>query len=250
MFDHILEQKKPLPGWLAPALAAAILFHVLGLSAAIVHGYWDVDMLPMPKSRVELVVPAPSPPPPAAAASRPQTTQNRPQLKPAPNVPTQPVRLITPPPTAGGGPAGEKLGLGLGTGAGTGLDGSDCVGITCGDDPTPPPGSDGDGDGGGKKTRDVAETEINREFVSGERQIHPDDATRTKMSRDGLTSTRAVFKMCLSSQGRVISIDTLRSSGYPDYDARIRSVMRTWKYRPFSGDTILCAPITFQYNLR
>lgn len=248
MFDHILEQKKSLPRWLAPALAAAILFHACGLSAAIVHGYWDVDALPLPKSRVELVVPAPSPPPPAAAAQRPAGPQRPTTLRP-PVGPTQPVRLLTPPPAAasGGGGASERPGLNLGTGLG--LDNSDCVGITCGDDPSVPPGDDDDDDDT-KKTRDIGETEVNRQFLSGERQIHPDDATRARMSRDGMTGTRVVVKMCLDSRGHVISVDTLRSSGYPDYDARIRSVMRTWRYRPFSGDTTVCAPITFQYNLR
>jgi TonB family protein len=250
MFDTLLEARRPIPKWVAPTLAMAILLHACALSAAIVHGYWDVDRLPVPKGRVDLVIPAPNPPPPAGAKPRaPKPTDAaRPAVHKAPDT-TQPVKLSAQVPAPTGGADGGGTGNGLGQGNGIGDGTGECVGIACGPeiDSDPPPEIP-------KSTEPPIRNEpidvVDRNFVSGERQIHPEDTTRTRMSRDGLTRTKVVVKMCLSGAGRVTSLEMIASSGYPEYDAKIRTKMRAWRYSPFKGDATICTPVTFHYNLR
>jgi TonB family protein len=252
MFNNLLEARRPIPRWVAPTLAAAILLHACALSGAIVHGYWDVDKLPVPRGRVDLVVPAPSPPPPAGARpSAPRPTSGEAVKRTAPET-TQPIKLLDRKPAlpaAGDSGSGASSGLGSGQGIGDGT--GECVGIACGPDTdSEPPPDTRTRDDDEPEIRNRTQDEVDRNFLSGERQIHPDDATRTKMSRDGLTSARIIVKMCLSAAGRVTSLDMLASSGYPEYDAKIKARMRAWRYSAFGGDQIVCAPVTFLYNLR
>jgi len=254
MFDaYVLARKKSMPRWVPPTVAAAILVHAAALSGVIVHGYWAIEALPMPKSSVEMVVPPPAPPPPAGRpAVLPAAGPKQGKLRPPPRDPTQPVRITAAEPTQGGGGSGDAT-AGGGSGSGDGPGSGDCVGITCSDDGPPViPGSDPPDDGGDTDPPIVSQAEIDRQFLSGQREIHPDAGTRARMDRDGVTLVRPVMKLCLDGGGRVASIDTIASSGYPEYDAKIRSIMRSWRYKPFKNGahTTVCAPVTFIYTIR
>ncbi|HTM23435.1 MAG TPA: TonB family protein [Kofleriaceae bacterium] len=248
MFDHVLAERRPVPRWLAPVLAAAILFHVLVLAAAIIHSYWNVDRLPVPHGRLELLVPVPTPPPPAGrAASAPRSNLPANQVRVVSGS-IQPVHIDqTRPQPSGGGGAGGGSSDGFGQGGGIGDGPGTCIGITCSETTSEPP--------------DIKVVEpptvrnepiavVDKHFLSGTRQIHPDESTQSKMGRDGTTSTRAVVKMCLGPDGHVDSLDLLQSSGYPDYDAKILATMRAWRYSEFGGQAIICSPVTFVYNVR
>jgi TonB family protein len=59
-------------------------------------------------------------------------------------------------------------------------------------------------------------------------------------------------KVCLDAGGRPSSLKTIKSSGYPDYDRKIRSEMNRWRYRPFQvgGEAVpVCSTVTFIYRI-
>ena len=60
-----------------------------------------------------------------------------------------------------------------------------------------------------------------------------DDATRRAMKRDGGPRMAALpLEVCIDTAGTVIEATILRSSGYPDFDARVqRTIRETWRYR-------------------
>ena len=59
------------------------------------------------------------------------------------------------------------------------------------------------------------------------------------------------FKLCLATTGSVSSVTMLKSSGFPDYDAKILREMRTvWRYQPYTVDAKavpVCTAVTFIY---
>ena len=57
-------------------------------------------------------------------------------------------------------------------------------------------------------------------------------------------------KICLSEKGNVKSVQVLKGSDFPKYDAKIQKEMKSWKYRPFLVDgkaTPVCSAITMIY---
>jgi protein TonB len=99
--------------------------------------------------------------------------------------------------------------------------------------------------------RTVAPTTIEAQRVAGQKLIQPDEATKLQMARDGRVRVQAVVKMCLSAQGDVIDTKLGQSSGYAEYDARIRDTMQSWKYRPYLVDNQpapVCTQVTFIYQ--
>ena len=57
--------------------------------------------------------------------------------------------------------------------------------------------------------------------------------------------------MCLSSGGSVDKLQVLKSTGYAAYDSKIKSTMRSWRYRPFkvNGRAVpVCTSVTFIYR--
>lgn len=111
------------------------------------------------------------------------------------------------------------------------------------DEPPPPPPP--------PKPRVVPQVAVEAQRIAGEKQILPDDSTRMQMQRDGKNQIVATVKMCLSAGGDISSISVLRSSGYPDYDRKIRAKMGEWKYNPFlvNGKPVpVCTSVTFIYR--
>ena len=93
--------------------------------------------------------------------------------------------------------------------------------------------------------------------ISGERNIGPDEHTlraieraRPKgMSRD--TKLVGTFRICLDASGVPESVLPLRSTGSAEYDAKIMTTMRTWRYSPYlvDGEAVpVCTPVTFVYR--
>lgn len=263
MFDNFTAAKrKKLPRWLAALLLSSIAIHAAVIAAMVLHGWWQVDKLTLPRGGVTLAVTTPPPPPPAArkGADKP-ATPNATQVRRAVNETTQPVR-VTPAGLVSLGEAGEQLGRPDGSESGTaGPEG--CVGLACsvigapdiGGEPPPCVGPDCNRCTGDDCGEDhiVPQVAMEQRRLSGNRDIYPGDATKLAIQRDGVRRVVTTVKMCLSSGGTVQRLELLKSSGYAEYDALIQATMRTWRYSPFAvnGEAVpVCTSITFIYNQR
>ena len=109
-----------------------------------------------------------------------------------------------------------------------------------GDDPPPPPMAE---------PKMVLQVALEQQRISGDKDIQPPNDVATKISRAGKRVV-GVVKMCLNTGGKVKSINMLKSTGHPSYDAKIKSKIRLWKYRPFkvNGKPVpVCTSVTFIY---
>jgi len=91
-----------------------------------------------------------------------------------------------------------------------------------------------------------------RQFLSGERDLHPPDTVVTQMTRDDHKKSVGVVKVCVATTGEVSSANILRSTGYDGYDERLVSGVRHWRYRPVMIDGIAvaaCGTVTFLYEI-
>ena len=87
--------------------------------------------------------------------------------------------------------------------------------------------------------------------TAGDPQIQPPSSTKNAMSRNQEVRIVAVVRMCLDTSGRVNAQDIVRSSGHSDYDARLLSAIRNWRYEPYraSGMPVaICTHLTFIYQ--
>lgn len=114
------------------------------------------------------------------------------------------------------------------------------------DEPPPPPPAP-------EKPRVVTQVAVEAQRIAGEKNIQPDDTTKIQMQRDGKSRIVATYRMCLTKSGDIANINMAKSSGYPEYDRKINSKMREWRYRPFvvNGQPApVCTSITFIYTQR
>ena len=93
-----------------------------------------------------------------------------------------------------------------------------------------------------------ADLEANR--IAGGAQIAPPDDVMQAIKNSGEPALDAE-KLCVDQRGAVSSVTILGSTGYPAYDQRIVSAMRTWLYRPFlinGKPAPVCTAVTFIYR--
>lgn len=89
--------------------------------------------------------------------------------------------------------------------------------------------------------------------ISGSPAIVPDDETKDDIREARRTKLVGSFKLCLTAEGTVASVDGLKATGFPAYDHKIMREMRKWRYRPYSvgGKAIpVCTAVTFIYSQR
>lgn len=89
--------------------------------------------------------------------------------------------------------------------------------------------------------------------TSGRTAITPSDPLKTAIQRARVSALIGSFQYCLAPAGNVEAVDLIRSTGVPEYDARIMSAMHEWKYEPYlDGGTPVpvCSSVTFQYSQR
>jgi TonB family protein len=89
--------------------------------------------------------------------------------------------------------------------------------------------------------------------ISGETQVHPTSATHHEMVADRIAMAVGTIRLCVSVHGEVTSAQLLRSTKYPDYDARLLAAVRAWRYKPYlnHGQAVrVCSAVTFQYKPR
>lgn len=101
------------------------------------------------------------------------------------------------------------------------------------------------------KPKTVMPSTLEEKRIAGEAHIWPDAATKQGMRLYDQKQVIAVFKLCVGTDGRVFSLNILKSSGYPEYDRKLRDNMRKWRYRPFvinGNATPVCTSQTFIYR--
>ncbi len=253
MFEHYTEAKqRKLPKWVWLILIVSISIHVIVIMAVVIRGWWQIEKLALPKGGVAIAVSAPPPaPPPAKKGSRHKHKQktDKKVVKRKPSETTQPIKLDKPLEATDidsdveGDPDGDE----------NGVDWLTCTGPACDPNsplinapPPPPPPTKHE-----EPPQIVPQVALEQQRLSGDKNIVPDDSTKLKIKRDGLTRVVTTVKMCLSSGGTVTDLNMLKSSGYPAYDSTIKLTMRRWKYRPFkvNGKAVpVCTSVTFIYN--
>lgn len=232
----------------------SMVVHAGFLLGLLVHGFWQIERLGMPKREITLAVAAPLevPDPPAPSVKRPPQPDQRKVLV-RPDVATQPVdrkvddnlevEIVTEDP-------GSTVGVdGGGSGRGGAFPGIDQKLVPTRLIETPPPPAPV----APKRPEIVQPTLVEAQRIAGEKLIQPDDSTKIQMARDGRQRIQAQVKMCLSASGDVARTSLVQPSGYPEYDAIILATMQEWKYRPFlvNGEASpVCTQVTFIYSQR
>ncbi|GAB4567050.1 MAG: hypothetical protein Tsb0020_19300 [Haliangiales bacterium] len=257
MFDNFVVAKvQKGRKWKTVLISVSVLVHAVAVVALLIQGFWAIERLPLPKREVTVAVappPPPPPPPPAPSKKKKVEPKNDKVKRIKPMDTTQPVdkpvededveiEIVEDIGVEGGvegGVAGGMIG---------GVVGGVLEGVPGGtiDEPPPPPPPP-------PKPQVVPQVAVEGKRIAGEKQIQPDDTTKIQMQRDAKNRIVAVYKMCLNKGGAVTKINMVKSSGYPDYDRKIRSKMQEWRYQPYmvNGQAIpVCSSITFIYSQR
>jgi cysteine-rich repeat protein len=255
-------------------VAVSIVAHLSILLGLFIKGVWRLDQLERGQIRTRLDGWHPPPPPassggPVAAKLPDFTPKQPPQVAKGPRQPQQIEDKRTPP----------KIGPGDGSGSGSGSGSADDVG-TChglpGPDPEPVCGNrsveraeqcdDGntlDGDGCSSTCRieikppppptNVLPTVLQGLRISGETQVHPSAVIQSQMARDGAHRVDGIVKLCIGTDGAVVSTKLLGTTRYPDYDAALIAAVRDWRYQPYllAGRAVpACSTVHFVYTIR
>ncbi|HEY0192790.1 MAG TPA: protein kinase [Kofleriaceae bacterium] len=98
----------------------------------------------------------------------------------------------------------------------------------------------------------VTPTALDANRLSGDKDIVPDDVTQAEIGRTGTSKVIGVFKLCLTTDGSVSSVNQLKSTGFPSYDQKITTTIRSrWRYRPYLVNgkaSPVCTAVRFVYS--
>ncbi|HEY5934675.1 MAG TPA: hypothetical protein VIU61_08570, partial [Kofleriaceae bacterium] len=98
----------------------------------------------------------------------------------------------------------------------------------------------------------VAPTMLEGRRIAGDRNILPDDATKTEIQRSGKERVLGSWKMCIDERGEVTEVKVLKTTGFPAYDTKIETAIKAWQYKPYLtpvGRAIpVCTAVTFIYS--
>ncbi|MBL0220499.1 MAG: hypothetical protein IPQ07_42350 [Myxococcales bacterium] len=249
MFGNFADAKhKKAPKWAAPLFTGALIFHAVLFLTMWVKSIWEIEMLERPKTQVDLAVapPPPPPPPPPPGGARPQNVQITPKKIKVKDI-VQPVK-IEKQEVAKVEDSGDPNGVEGGEvgGVAGGVVGGDINGVAGAPPPPPPPPPPP------APPQNVPPTLLEGSRIAGEKQIVPDDNTKTEIQRSGKDKLIGSFKLCLNLGGEVTSVTMLKSTGFGAYDSKIQQKMRgEWKYRPYAvnGKAVpVCTAVTFIYS--
>jgi hypothetical protein len=100
--------------------------------------------------------------------------------------------------------------------------------------------------------RNVAPTALDANRIAGDKEIAPDNVTKAEIGRSGKEKLVGAYKLCITAEGTVSSVSQLTSTGFPAYDSKIQSTIRSqWRYRPFMVNgkaTPVCTAVRFIYS--
>jgi len=244
MFSNYEAAKnRKLPKWAAPLLSAMLLFHVVLFMTMWVKTIWDIEQLDRPKNSVDLAIapPPPPPPPPPKGGAKPHDVQITPKKVRVRDI-VQPVKIEkqeVAPPIETGDPNGVEGGVE------GGVVGGDLNGVVAAPPPPPPPPPPA-------PPQNVAPTALDANRIAGEKNIVPDDVTKTEISRSGKDRLIGSYKLCITADGNISNVTQLKSTGFPAYDSKITTTIRgEWRYRAFMVNgkpTPVCTAVTFIYS--
>ncbi len=221
-------------------------FHAVLGAAFWIKSIWDIEMLERPKTQLDLAMapPPPPPPPPPPGGAKPHEVQITPKKIKVKDI-VQPVKIekqeVQKVEDSGdpNGVEGGEVG-----GVAGGVVGGDLNGVAGPPPPPPPPPP--------APPQNVPPTLLESSRVAGEKQIVPDDVTKTEIQRSGKDKIIGSFKLCINAGGEITAVTMLKSTSFPAYDNKIQGKMRSeWKYRPFAvnGKAVpVCTAVTFIYS--
>jgi len=245
LFGTRIARKRKAPKWAAPLLATMAAGHLALFIGMWAKSIWDVEQLEKPKNIIDLTtaLPPPPPPPPPKGSNKPQDVQVTPK-KPKVRELIQPVHIEdkTPSPeTPGpGDPNGSPDGVPNGVSDGV-------VGTPPPPAPLPPPPPPV------AAPKPVAPNMLEAMRIAGNKDISPDDTTKTEIKMSGKDRIVSAQRLCIDASGNVTSVSQARASGFSAYDAKIQREMRLWRYRPVTIDgkaVPVCTVVTFIYSQR
>jgi len=242
--NYEASKHRKLPPWAAPVLIGALAVHFLIFLTMWIKTIWDIEQLEKPKTAIDLAVapPPPPPPPPPPGGAKPQEVIIQPKKIKVKDI-VQPVKIEKQNQVAvkeSGDPNGVEGGEEGGVAGGV-------VGGVVGAPPPPPPPPPPPA-----PPQNVPPTLLEGSRIAGEKQISPDDVTKTEIQRSGKDKIIGSFKLCLTAEGAINNVTMLKSTGFPAYDSKITSKMRgEWRYKPYmvNGKAVpVCTAVTFIYS--
>ena len=240
-------KKRKAPKWAAPLLTSMAIFHVLLFLTMWAKSIWDLEMLEKPKSTADLAIAPPPPPPPPLPKGgvKPKDVQIQPKKIKVKDI-VQPVKMekqqVQPQEQTNTDPNGSEDGDPNGDANGVG---GGAVGGLPGPPPPPPPPPPP------AAPQNVPPTLLEGSRIAGNKNIVPDDVTKTEISRSGKDRIVGSFKLCITVDGNIASISQLKGTGFGAYDQKIQSEMRAWRYKPYmvNGKAVpVCTAVTFIYS--
>jgi periplasmic protein TonB len=247
MFENFENAKHTkMPAWAMPLIIASVAIHLIVFTGMWVKAMWAIDKLEVPKGEIGIALAAPPPPPPAppAGGKKPEAPKEKKIRKVKVQEPVQPVQqLEDKPEEVSTNDVVDPDGVGEG-GDSNGVPDGDPDGVPQALPPPPPPPPPA-------APRNIAPTALEAQRIGGEKNILPDDVTKTEIQRAGKTKIVTSVKICLSATGSVATLNVIKASGFPAYDQKIQREMRNWKYRPFmvNGKAApVCTAVTFIYQ--
>lgn len=247
--NYVAAKNRKLPKWAAPLLGAAVIFHVALFVTMWIKTIWEIEQLERPKMSIDLAVapPPPPPPPPPPGGAKPQQVQITPKKIKVKDI-VQPVKIDKQQQQQVVEEAGDPNGVegGVEGGVAGGVVGGDLNGVLGAPPPPPPPPPPP------APPQNVPPTLLEGSRIAGDKMIVPDDVTKTEIQRSGKNRIVGSFKLCLTVTGAISSITMLKSTGFPAYDNKIQSKMRSeWRYKPYmvNGKAVpVCTAVTFIYS--
>ena len=254
MFENYEKSRHiKMPPWAGPLLIGVLAFHVALLFGIWAKSVWAIEKLELPAGGIEIGAAAPPPPPPPLKGGAKPKDPTKPVVEKKKIVknelvqPTkQPEKTDTPEEKTddADGPGTDPDGDINGdiNGVKGGVAGGVVDGVGQGPPPPPPPPV---------APQNVAPTALEQQRISGEKNIVPEDVTKTEIQRSGKTKIVGSFKICLNTGGGVQNVQMLKSTGFAAYDQKIQREMRSWRYRPFliNGKAApVCTAVTFIYS--
>jgi protein TonB len=250
MFENYVGAKtRKRPKWVGILITASVVLHSGAAAALIVRQFWMIDKLPTPKDGSEISLGgAPPPPPPPKGGKKKQQDLKKEIKKIRTKDAVQPVKDLAPVPEENTVDEGEGEDVGVEGGVEGGVAGGVVGGVLGGTlvgsgPPPPPPPPD--------KPQVVPQAVLDKQFLSGDREIKPSKPVQNLMYKAGQKRTITTIKMCLSAGGAVDSVRVLKSSGFDEYDREILAGMRQWRYRPFRVNdrpVPVCTSVTFIFR--
>lgn len=257
MFENFTKSRPGRRGLRLLAIGSAAI-HLLAGALLVILGLWEIEEVGRPHRGLAM---ATSMPAASAPAGEPKSTPERIKPKqrivkeprqPDPNKASEDLPSETdtashsgsgqgdgPEDATGSGPGGPGLGLGIELC----IDPSRCEQAAL---PVPTIAEP-------EKTPTLMPPTVLSQLrrTAGDPQVQPPSSTKNAMSRTGEQRIVAVVRMCLDTSGKVSAHNIVKSSGHGEYDARLLTAIRKWRYEPYRvGETpvAICTHLTFIYQ--